>query len=161
MGLELKLLIGVLLTALLAGAGFAGGYKVGSDHVTSEWNADKVAQAKTVADAQAKIITLQQQQETAIEAVQNDYETKLSAANATSTALDSLLRQYENRLRAGAVRPAAAAAAGAPAATQVPASNAAIDAAVANAIDACQSDAAQLAALIEWVNSLSPPTPPK
>ncbi|HEY1723946.1 MAG TPA: hypothetical protein VGF89_00880 [Steroidobacteraceae bacterium] len=149
--LEIKLAAIAIVSALLAGAAFYEGWAHGTASVQAKWNVEKLGEQKAVEDAQARALAAEQQQEAAVQAVQQDYETKLRTADATSTALSGLVRQYEDRLRRSAV-PARAVTAGGPAAgAEVARGDGGVDAAAAAAIEACQSDAAQLGTLIEWV----------
>jgi hypothetical protein len=81
----------------------------------------------------------------------NDYEAQLKVAAARADSLDGLVRAYASKLRSYPLPGTPATASGSAPATPIDSSTGRIADAAAAADAACRSDAAQLAALQEWV----------
>lgn len=66
-------LIGV---AALALAVFVGGYRYGEQHVTAQWDAEKVAQAQVVAKQAAQVADVTTHQSTIDQEISNEFDTE-------------------------------------------------------------------------------------
>jgi Tfp pilus assembly protein FimV len=87
---------------LLAG-GFFEGYSHGESHIQAAWDADKAAQGKALADAEAKLIEAQKTQDTLQTVVEKDHE-DLAAKDAQFIAGDTQrVRDIAAALRASAL----------------------------------------------------------
>jgi hypothetical protein len=153
---EAKALIALAVAVILIGGGwwlyhsaYSEGQTAGKAEIQSAWDLDKAAiQAaadKAVADATKA-------RDDALEAngvIQNDYQAQLSAADARATVLAGRLRDYQARIAAGSSGvPKAGGGQGTTATSPESAQEAGIYERLASYDAACQSDAAQLNALI-------------
>lgn len=100
----LKLGLGIALAAAIAWgayADYAAGRKAGQDAVQTAWDKDK-AQIQAVADAAIAAATKERDAAlTANKGIQNDYQAKLSAANANAAGFAQRLRNAESLIAAG------------------------------------------------------------
>jgi hypothetical protein len=153
---EYKLAAGAILLLILSGAIYFGlrsvysaGVTDGKAVVQTAWDADKASIQKVTDAAIAQATAQRDMALQANEVIANDYQTKLSAANANAAALLASVRAYEARAAAnrGALPKAGG---GQPTAdpSQVPPSKDGLDQFLERYDVACQSDAAQLNALI-------------
>lgn len=126
------------------------GYHVADVHWQLKYDAAQSAVQAQVIIEQQKNAKLIQDQEATSAAIEASYEQKLQSADIASGALRALIVQYREALRAGAMSPLPHSTAGTNPAPEKPGSDAGIDSAVGVAIGACNSDAVQLQALIEW-----------
>ncbi len=65
--------------AALALAVFLGGYRTGEQHVTTQWDAEKVAQAQTVAKQAAQVAAVTAHQSTIDQEISNEFQTEKAA----------------------------------------------------------------------------------
>lgn len=162
MTLEIKLIVAAVLLLALGVGGFVlyrHIYDLGEAHTQALWDADKAAQALVLAKAQADTLAAQKAKEDASNAISVQYEQKLKDARARADALASLVRGYEDYLRAGRVPEVPATPGGTATAPAGPGRGGelepGVDAAIAQAINACAHDAAQLDALIAWNKTIA------
>jgi hypothetical protein len=153
---EAKVIAGLAILIAVLGLGALGyravydsGRTAGANSVQTQWDADKAAIAKTTAAAIAQMTKQRDDALNANEAIHDTYETELSAANANSDALLKRVRQYEASFTAhsGSV-PKAGSGPGPADPGQESSGQSVLDSHIVAYDTACQSDAAQLNALI-------------
>ena len=156
MSLEYKLIGGAILFLILGGAIYFGLRSVYSAGVTDgkavvqiAWDTDRAGIQKVTDVAIAQATAQRDMALQANEVIANDYQTKLSSANASAADLLGRVRAYEARAAANSsfVQKAGGEPATAPAG-QVAPSKDSLDQFLLAYDAACQSDAAQLNALI-------------
>ena len=121
-------LIGV---AALTLAVFAGGYRYGEQHVTTQWDAEKAAQAQVVAKQAAQVAAVTTHQSTIDQEISNEFETEKAEIVADRR---HLLARVPRRVRHHAATHSGAV-------PEVPASTTGVDAASADAVPAAGQQA--------------------
>ena len=121
-------LIGV---AALTLAVFAGGYRYGEQHVTTQWDAEKAAQAQVVAKQAAQVAAVTTHQSTIDQEISNEFETEKAEIVADRR---HLLARVPRRVRHHAATHSGAV-------PEVPAGAARVDAASADAVPAAGQQA--------------------
>ena len=121
-------LIGV---AALTLAVFAGGYRYGEQHVTTQWDAEKAAQAQVVAKQAAQVAAVTTHQTTIDQEISNGFEAEKAKIVADRR---HLLARVPRRVRHHAATHSGAV-------PEVPASTTGVDAASANPVPAAGQQA--------------------
>ena len=131
-------LIGV---AALALAVFIGGYRYGEQHVTTQWDAEKTAQAQAVAKQAAQVAAVTTHQSTIDQEISNEFETEKAKIVADRR---HLLARVPRRVRHHVTAHSGPV-------SEVPASTTGVDAASANPVPAAgqQTSAATCEKLAE------------
>ena len=141
-----------LVLAILCVLGLVAiGWHYGAKGVQTAWDKDRAAQMQALAQAQARVIEAENEQQAATEAIENDYAQKLKLAHDDSDRLTLLLVRYKQALSAGAVPKDGIASSGpapSPAQSSGPTD---LDQAIGNSVQACEADAVELQSLQDWV----------
>jgi hypothetical protein len=141
-----------LIAAAVAGI-FFWGWHLGSQSVQVKWDKQEAAQAALVATQQSKILAQLQAQQKAATDAENMYEHEIASANARADTFAASLHNYlKARARPVPSGPVTAPVVNGPAAE--PAGDPKLEQLSGTAVEACGSDAAQLAALEAWVSNV-------
>lgn len=143
---------GILIAAIILGAlSYHAIYQEGYNAAAASY---KAASAKALADAEARAKSAQDAQEAATAAIESNYDQKLKDAAATANSLTAAVLRYKAQLRGSPVSPNPGSASQPDAPAEGSSGDGAINAAIANAISACEQDAAELTALQTWAVTL-------